>query len=67
MPVVKVIELIASSTVSFDDAVKQAVKEASKTIKNIDSVWIQDMKVHVKDNEISTYGVNCKVSFRVNE
>lgn len=67
MPVVKVIELIASSTVSFDDAVKQAVKEASKTIKNIDSVWIQDMKVHVKDNEISTYGVNCKVSFRVAE
>ena len=67
MSVVKVIELIASSTVSFDDAVKQAVKEASKTIKNIDSVWIQDMKVHVKDNEISTYGVNCKVSFRVSE
>ncbi|MEO5944762.1 MAG: dodecin family protein [Ferruginibacter sp.] len=65
MPVVKVIEVIASSTVSFDDAVKQAVKEVSKTIKNIDSVWIQDMKVHVKDNEISTYGVNCKVSFRV--
>jgi flavin-binding protein dodecin len=67
MPVVKVIEIIASSTVSFDDAVKQAVKEASKTIKNIDSVWIQDMKVHVKDNEISTYGVNCKVSFRIAE
>lgn len=67
MPVVKVIEVIASSTVSFDDAVKQAVKEVSKTIKNIDSVWIQDMKVHVKDNEISTYGVNCKVSFRVAE
>jgi flavin-binding protein dodecin len=67
MPIVKVIEVIASSTVSFDDAVKQAVKEASKTVKNIDSVWIKDMKVHVKDNEISTYGVNCKVSFRIAE
>ncbi|MBS1495381.1 MAG: dodecin domain-containing protein [Bacteroidetes bacterium] len=65
MSVVKVIEVIASSTVGFDDAVKQAVKEVSKTVKNIDSVWVKDMKAHVKDNEISTYGVVCKVSFRV--
>jgi len=38
MAVVKVIELIASSDKGFDDAVKEAVKEASKTIRNIDSV-----------------------------
>lgn len=65
MAIVKVIELIASSTSSFEDAVQQAVNEASKTIKNIDSVWVQDMKCHVKDGKISTYGVNCKISFRV--
>ncbi|MCA5005951.1 dodecin family protein [Sphingobacterium bovistauri] len=65
MAIVKVIELIASSTVSFDDAVQQAVTEASKSVKNIDSVWVQDMKCHVKDGKISTYGVNCKISFRV--
>lgn len=65
MAIVKVIEVIASSTKSFDDAVKQAVKEVSKTIRNIDSVWIKDQKVHVKDGKISTYGVVCKVSFRV--
>lgn len=67
MSVVKVIELIASSEKSFDDAVKQAVKEAGKTIRNIDSVWVKDMKVHVKDGKIRSYGVICKVSFRLDK
>ncbi len=65
MAVVKVIELIASSEKSFDDAVKLAVKEASKTLRNVDSVWVKDMKVHVKDGKIKSYGVICKVSFRL--
>jgi dodecin len=67
MSIVKVIELIASSDKSFDDAVKQAVKEASKTIRNVDSVWVKDMKVHVKDGKIKSYGVICKVSFRLDK
>lgn len=67
MAVVKVIEVIASSKTSFDDAVKQAVKEVSKTIRNIDSVWVKDMKAHVNEGEIISYGVICKVSFRVSE
>ncbi len=65
MAIVKVIEVIAHSTVSFDDAVKNAVSEVSKTIKNIDSVYVKDMKCHVKDGKIDTFGVICKVSFRV--
>ena len=65
MGIVKVIEVIAQSEVSFDDAVKQAVAEASKSIRNIDSVYVKDMKCHVNDGKISTYGVICKVSFRV--
>ncbi|HQW43982.1 MAG: dodecin domain-containing protein [Chitinophagaceae bacterium] len=67
MAIVKVIELIASSEKSFDDAVKQAVKEASKTIRNVDSVWVKDMKVHVKEGKIKSYGVICKVSFRLDK
>ncbi len=67
MPIVKVIEVIASSEKSFDDAVKQAVKETSRTIRNIDSVWVKDMKVHVKDGKIKSYGVICKVSFRLDK
>lgn len=67
MPIVKIIEVIASSSESFDDAVKQAVKETSKTIRNIDSVWVKDMKAHVKDGKIKSYGVICKVSFRLDK
>jgi len=65
MAIVKVIEVIATSDKSFDDAVKQAVKETAKTVRNIDSVWVKDMKVHVKEGKIKSYGVICKVSFRI--
>lgn len=65
MAIVKVIEIIASSEKSFDDAVKIAVKEASKTVRNIDSVYVKDFKCHVKNGKISSYGVICKVSFRI--
>jgi hypothetical protein len=65
MPIVKVIEVIASSSKSIDDAVHNAVKEVSKTVRNVDSVYVKDIKAHVKDGEISTWGVICNVSFRV--
>ena len=65
MGIVKVIEVIAASDKGFDDAVRQAVKESAKTVRNIDSVWVKSMKVHVKDGEIKSYGIVCKVSFRI--
>jgi dodecin len=67
MPIVKVIEVIASSDKSIEDALQQAVAEASKTIHNIDSIFVKDIKAHVKDNKISTYGLICKISFRLDE
>lgn len=67
MPIVKVIEVIASSEKSFDDAVVQCVNEVSKTIQNIDSVYVKDFKVHVKNGKPVSYGIICKVSFRVDD
>ena len=66
MAIVKVIEVIASSEKGIDDAVKNAVREAGKTIKNIDSVFVKDIKAHVKDGEVTSFGCICKISFRVN-
>lgn len=66
MSLVKVIEVIASSESSFDDAVKNAVKEVSETMENIDSVF-EDFKVHVQNGEIASYGAICKVSFRIDK
>jgi flavin-binding protein dodecin len=65
MPIVKVIEVIASSDKGIDDAIQQAVAEASKTVRNIDSVYVKDIKAHVKDGKVSTYGCVCKISFRL--
>lgn len=65
MAIVKVIEVIASSPTSFDDAVQNCVSEVSKTIHNIDSVYVKDFKVHVKEGKVVSYGAICKVSFRV--
>ncbi|MEX0608572.1 MAG: dodecin family protein [Balneolaceae bacterium] len=66
MSVVKVIEVIASSDKSFDDATNNALKEAAQSVKNISSIYVKEMKAEVKDNKIVSYGVNAKVSFEVN-
>lgn len=65
MAVLKVVELLGNSTVSFEDAVQKVVEEASKTIKNIKSVYIENMQVTVKDNQIKEYLVNTKVCFGI--
>lgn len=65
MSIVKVIEVIATSEKSFDDATRNAVAEASKTVKNIRSVYIENMKAKVENNQITTYAVNAKISFEV--
>ena len=67
MSVLKVIEVLGNSTVSFEDAVKNVVGEVSKTVKNIKSVYVQDMQVKVNNNNITEYRVNAKVCFGVME
>ncbi|MNJ05597.1 hypothetical protein D3C73_1670080 [compost metagenome] len=59
------IEVIATSDKSIDDAVRNAVTEVSKTVRNIDSVFVKDIKAHVKDGQVTTFGVICQLSFRV--
>ncbi len=65
MSTVKVIEVIGSSEKSLEDAIQQTLVDASKTIRNIDSLWVKNIKVHVDNNKIKSYGVNCKISFRI--
>ncbi len=65
MSVVKVIELIASSEKSWDDAAQKAVTEASKTVKNIKHFYIENMTAVVEENEIKEYRINGKISFVV--
>ena len=65
MAVLKVIEIMASSPKSWEDATNTAVKTAGKTLKGIRSVYIQDMSAVVKNNKITEYRVNAKITFEV--
>lgn len=66
MPVVKVIEILAQSEKSWEDAVNVAVAEASKTVDNIKSVYVKEFQTDIENNKVSAYRVNCKISFMVN-
>ncbi len=63
MSIAKVTEITSSSAVSFDDAVKQGISRASKTLKQIQGAWIQEQTIVVKNDAITEYRVNMKVSF----
>ncbi len=65
MAVLKVIELLGQSNKSWEDAAQRMVKEASKTIKNIRSIYVQDMSACVKANKIIEYRINGKITFEV--
>ncbi|MEZ7496616.1 dodecin family protein [Leeuwenhoekiella aequorea] len=66
MSIVKIIEVMATSTESFEQATKNALEQASKSVKNIESIYVKEMNAKVEDNKIVSYGVNAKISFAVN-
>ena len=65
MSVVKVIEILAESTESWEAATKLAVAEAAKTIRNIQNVYIESLKAIVEDNKVVKYRVDAKITFIV--
>ncbi len=65
MAVLKVIELLSSSPKSWEDAAREAVKTAAKTVKAIRSVYVQDMSAVVNENKITEFRVNVKITFEV--
>jgi len=65
MATMKVIELLANSTKSWEDAVASAVKEASKTIRNIKSVDVKSFTAKVDENKIVEYRTVVKIAFIV--
>lgn len=65
MAVVKVIEIMAESEKSWEDAANVALKAAAKSVKNIKAIYIADMQAIVENDEIVRYRVNAKLSFVV--
>lgn len=65
MAVVKVIEVLAESDQSWEDAAKKALQETSQTVENIESLYIKEFQAIVENNQITSYRINAKVSFLV--
>ena len=65
MAILKVIEVLANSEKSWEDATKKAVKRASKSVKNIKSAYVQSQSVVVKNDQVSEFRVNVKITFEV--
>lgn len=66
MAVLKVIEILSNSDKSWEDATRKAVKHASKSVKNIRSVYVKEQTAIVKDDEVTEFRVNVKITFEVN-
>ncbi len=62
---VKVIEVIGTSDQGFTEATQNAIAEASKSLKNIKSIYIKHMNANVENNQIVSYAVNAKISFEI--
>lgn len=67
MSVAKVTEITSSSSKSFDDALQAGIARASKTLENVQSAWIQDHEVNIKDGKITEYRVRMKITFVLND
>jgi flavin-binding protein dodecin len=63
MAVARVSELSATSTKSFEDAIQQGLDRATKTLRNVKSAWIKEMRVALENDKVSEYQVNMLVTF----
>ncbi len=63
MSMLKVIEVLAESNKSWEDATQTAITIASKTLRNVRSIYIKNMEATVENGKIKTYRINGKISF----
>lgn len=63
MSVAKVIEISAESTESFEDAIRQGVEAAAKSVRQIKGAWVKEQQVIVEEGKIARYRVDLKVTF----
>lgn len=65
MTTLKVVEVLAQSDKSWEDAAQRAISDAAKTVRGIKSIYIENLEATVEDNKITRYRINGKISFMV--
>ena len=63
MSIAKITEISASSPKSFEDAIQHGIARASKTLQGIEGAWVSEQKVVVKNNKVTEYRVDMRVTF----
>lgn len=63
MSVARVVEISATSTKSFEDAMQQGIARATKTLRNVRSAWVKEQEVRIEGERIADYKVNMLVTF----
>ncbi|MGH8244210.1 MAG: dodecin family protein [Steroidobacteraceae bacterium] len=67
MTVAKVSEITSTSAKSFQDAIDNGIKRASKTLKNLTNAWIADQEVEIAQGKVTAYRVRLRVTFVLEE
>ena len=67
MTIARITEVISTSTISFDDAIKKGIERAARPLDNVDGAWVQDQKVTVENGSISQFEVTLKITFVLND
>jgi flavin-binding protein dodecin len=67
MTIARITEVISTSTISFDDAIKKGIERAARTLDNVDGAWVQDQKVTVENGSISEFEVTLKITYVLND
>ena len=63
MSIAKVTEVISSSSVGIEDAVRLGIARASKTLDQIQGVWVSDIKCNVENGDVVEWRVRLKITF----
>ncbi len=67
MGIHKVIEVLAQSESGWEDAARKAVEQASRTVRNIKSLYVKEMQAVVESDRITHYRINAKITFEVSD
>jgi flavin-binding protein dodecin len=63
MSVARITEISSTSDVSFEDAIKQGVARAAKTLRNVKGAWIKEQQIDIEGDQITRYRVNMLITF----
>jgi flavin-binding protein dodecin len=67
MPIAKISEISATSSEGFEEAIRDGLERANKTLQNISGAWVNEMKVDCENGRITSYRVNLRVTFVLND